>query len=517
MARRFPIGIQSFPEIRREGYVYVDKTQRVFELTHDGEYFFLSRPRRFGKSLLISTLASYFSGRKELFDGLAIADLEKDWVQYPVLLLSLNGADYMQPDSLREKLDIALGEFEAIYGVNPKDKQLSSRLAGVLKRAKEKTGCPAVLLVDEYEKPILDTLNAPDLQEIHRQTLNGFYGVIKDLDECLRFVLFTGVTKIGKLSVFSALNNITDISLMPEYADICGMTEQELEFVFHDDIQAMAEVQKKSYDEMHSALKRAYNGYHFCEAMTHSVYNPYSLLNALAKKRIGYYWFETGTPTFLVQLLKQFRPNIEKLEGATLSRDALSMINSFTSNPLPIIYQSGYLTIAGYNEEFCEFILGFPNDEVREGFLKGLIPLVMGDERACEFVVSQFVKAVRRGDTDDFFERIDSLLANVPYEIKLDYEVHFQNFLYLLFTLMGFYTNVEYHTAKGRVDLVLKTDQYIYIMEFKRDDSAEAAMRQIKEKDYAKPFQSDGRKVVLIGANFASDMSALDGVLVEEG
>ena len=327
----------------------------------------------------------------------------------------------------------------------------------------------------------------------------------------------TGVTKIGKLSVFSALNNITDISLMEEYADICGMIETEIERNFHDDIQTMADVQHKSYDEMHAELKREYNGYHFCKQMAQSVYNPYSLLNALARKEISHYWFETGTPTFLVHLLRKHRPDIYHLAGSTIQRDSLTLINSFTSNPLPIIYQSGYLTISDYDEEFSEFTLDYPNDEVKEGFLKGLTALVMGDERTSEFEVSQFVRDVRRGNTDAFFERIDTLLANVPYEVKLDYEVHFQNFVYLLFMLMGFYTNVEYHTAKGRVDLILKTDKYIYIMEFKRDSSAKAAIQQIKDKDYAKPFKLDGRKIVLVGANFASDMSALDGVLVEEG
>ena len=304
--------------------------------------------------------------------------------------------------------------------------------------------------------------------------------------------------------------------MMEEYADICGMTEAEIARDFHDDIQIMADVQHKSYDEMHAELKREYNGYHFCEEMTHSVYNPYSLLNALARKKISDYWFETGTPTFLVNLLKKYRPDVRKLAGSMIQRDALMLINSFTANPLPIIYQSGYLTISAYDEEFSEFTLDFPNVEVKEGVLKGLTALVMGDEHTSEFEVSHFVRAVRRGDTDAFFERIDTLLSNVPYEVKLDYEVHFQNFVYLLFSLMGFYTNVEYHTAKGRVDLIVKTDKYIYIMEFKRDSSAQSAMQQIKDKDYAKPFKLDGRKIVLVGANFASDMSALDGVLVEE-
>ena len=369
--------------------------------------------------------------------------------------------------------------------------------------------------MDEYEKTVLDTLDDEALQERHRQTLNGFYGGIKKSDPYLKFVLMTGVTKIGKLSVFSALNNITDISMSSDYADICGITENELENVFHDDIQAMAGENEKSYDEMRALLKREYDGYHFCKQLRPAVYNPYSLLNALAQREIRHYWYETGTPTFLVQLIKKYRPNLGQLENVTIDADALSMVNTFSSNPLPILYQSGYLTIADYDAEFAAYTLNYPNHEVKEGFLKGLLPLVIGEERTTEFSISHFVRSVRRGDTDDFFERIDALLADIPYENKPDYEMQFQNFLYLLFKLMGFYTEIEYHTAKGRADLILKTDQYIYVMELKRDASAEAAMKQIKDKNYAAPFKIDGRKIVLVGANFAPDMSRLDGVLVE--
>ena len=515
--RKFPIGIQTFEKIRSEGYAYVDKTSQIYRLTHGTSiYHFLSRPRRFGKSLLISTLESYFSGRNDLFEGLAIADLEQDWKSYPVLHLDLTGNNYHDPDALRLTLNHTLCEWEEVYGSKSSEETLGDRLMGVIERASKKAGLNVVLLVDEYEKPVLDMIDDEALQEKHRQILNGFYGGIKKADRYLKFVLLTGVTKIGKLSVFSALNNITDISLMEEYADLCGMTEAEIARDFHEDIQLMADVQHKSYDEMHAELKREYNGYHFCEEMTQSVYNPYSLLNALARKKISHYWFETGTPTFLVHLLKKHRPDIYHLAGSVIQRESLTLINSFTTNPLPIIYQSGYLTIRDYDDRFSEFTLDYPNAEVKEGFLNGLLPLILGDSQMTEFNVAHFVRSVERGDTDAFFERIDTLLSNVPYEVKLDYEVHFQNFVYLLFMLMGFYTSVEYHTSKGRVDLILKTDKYIYIMEFKRDSSAQAAMKQIKDKDYAKPFKLDGRKIVLVGANFASDMSALDGVLVEE-
>ena len=517
--RTFPIGIQTFEKVRNEGYAYVDKTAHVFRLTHGTSiYHFLSRPRRFGKSLLISTLESYFSGHKDLFEGLAIADLEHEWKSYPVLHLDLTGVNYHEEIALESVLNNALRQWERDADIVPGTNDvLGVRFLNVVEGISKKYKNPVVLLVDEYEKPILDTIGDEAVQERHRQTLNGFYGGIKKADRYLKFVLLTGVTKIGKLSVFSALNNITDISLMEEYADICGMTEAEIERDFHEDIQAMADAQHKSYDEMHAELKHEYNGYRFSDEMAQSVYNPYSLLNALARKKISHYWYETGTPTFLVHLLKKYRPDVHKLAGSVIQRDALTLINSFTTNPLPIIYQSGYLTISDYNSRFDRYTLDYPNNEVKQGFLQGLLPLVVGERESSEFDVAAFVLEIEAGDTDAFFERIDTLLANVPYEVKLDYEVHFQNFVYLLFMLMGFYTSVEYHTAKGRVDLILKTDKYIYIMEFKRDSSAQAAMQQIKDRAYAKPFKLDGRKIVWVGANFASDMSALDGVLVEEG
>ena len=513
---KFPIGIQTFEKIREEGYAYVDKTTQVYRLTHaDSTYHFLSRPRRFGKSLLISTLQAYFEGRRELFEGLAIADLEQDWKAYPVLHLDLTGVNYYRQEALENRLNLVLYNMEKIYGREEAEKELGDRLMGIIKRAWEQSGSKVVLLVDEYEKPILDTLDDEDLQEKHRQTLNGFYGGIKSSDRFLKFVLLTSVTKIGKLSVFSALNNITDISLMPEFSDICGITQDELEQNFHDDIQAMADARKKSYQAMHAELKREYNGYHFCDEMSNSVYNPFSLLKSLYSKDIGHYWFETGTPTFLVKLLKKFQPVIDRIEGVKVHRDEIMSIDSFKVNPLPILYQSGYLTISGYNERFSRFTLNYPNVEVKEGFLNRLLPLVVGERQSSEFDISAFVSDVEDGRLTDFFHRIDALLANVPYEIKLDYEVHFQNFIYLLLTMMGFYTNVEYHTSSGRVDLVIKTDKYIYVMEFKRDSSADKAMKQLKDKDYAAPFKTDGRQIVLVGANFASDMSRLDGILVE--
>jgi hypothetical protein len=297
----------------------------------------------------------------------------------------LTGGNYHEPDSLKNLLNLALIRWEKKYGRGEGELELGDRFMGIIERARELAGLPVVLLVDEYEKPILDTLDDEELQEKHRQTLNGFYGGIKKADRYLKFVLLTGVTKIGKLSVFSALNNLTDMSLMQEFSDICGITEKELESNFHEDIQAMADARKITYEAMHAELKREYNGYHFCAEMTESVYNPFSLLKALAYKEIGHFWFESGTPTFLVQLLKKTRPNIDKLEGATVERDTIMSIDTYKDNPLPILYQSGYLTISEYDEEFSEFTLDYPNIEVKEGFIKRMIPLVTGSEKASEF------------------------------------------------------------------------------------------------------------------------------------
>ena len=353
MALRYPIGIQSFEKIRRSGAVYIDKTAQIYELTHSVLYHFLSRPRRFGKSLLISTIEAYFKGQKELFEGLAIAALEKEWLEYPVFHLDLSGVSYQEKGALSDKLDSALSGWESQYGVTCNAKTDGVRFSNVIKQAKQKTGRGVVLLVDEYEKPILDTIGNPDLQDAYRSQLNGFYGVIKGSDANLRFVLFTGVTKIGKMSIFSALNNLNDLAFVPRFATLCGITEQELQQVFHTDIHALAEYMNISDEEVSAQLKKKYDGYHFT-ANGLGVYNPFSLLNAFYNQKLSNYWFSTGTPTYLVELFKRNKIDLLNLDNLHYTQEQLTDVDSFQRGIIPLFYQSGYLTLIEYEKRIWQ-------------------------------------------------------------------------------------------------------------------------------------------------------------------
>lgn len=515
MTVRYPIGIQSFSELRQLGYVYVDKTARVYELTHHVKYHFLSRPRRFGKSLLISTIEAYFKGQKELFEGLAIAALEKEWLEYPVFHLDLSGVSYQEKGALSDKLDSALSGWESQYGVTCNAKTDGVRFSNVIKQAKQKTGRGVVLLVDEYEKPILDTIGNPDLQDAYRSQLNGFYGVIKGSDANLRFVLFTGVTKIGKMSIFSALNNLNDLAFAPRFATLCGITEQELQQVFHTDIHALAEYMNISDEEVSAQLKKKYDGYHFT-ANGIGVYNPFSLLNAFYNQKLSNYWFSTGTPSFLVELFRKQQFVLEDLENCMRTEDQLKDIDSYQRDAIPLFYQSGYLTLKSGEDEFGRIKLGFPNEEVERGMLDFFIPFYCKSDGTTEFHVSYFVEDVRNANIESFMTRISSLLADTTYEVDRALEVHFQNFFYLLFKLMGFYVEAEYRTSVGRIDMVIKTDRYIYIIEFKLGRSAKLALNQIKKNHYVEPFMSDPRKKYLVGANFSTKLRGMGKFVIEE-
>ena len=369
MGKLYPIGIQNFEKIRRDGYCYIDKTSKIYELVKTGSYYFLSRPRRFGKSLLISTLEAYFQGKRELFEGLAMQELEKEWKKYPILHLDLNIAKFDTPDSLSDILNRNLVEWEGLYGSDPAEVSLSLRFAGVVKRACEKTGNRTVILVDEYDKPMLQAINDPALQDEFRKTLKPFYGVLKSMDGYIKFALLTGVTKFGKVSVFSDLNNLEDISRNPFYTDICGITEEELLKNFNDDIQALADANRQTFEQACAQLKENYDGYHFCPDST-GIYNPFSLLNAFKSRQYGSYWFETGTPTYLVELLKKHKYDLYRMAHEKTTSDVLDSIDASSTNPIPVIYQSGYLTIKGYIPEPRIYELGFPNREVEEGFMK---------------------------------------------------------------------------------------------------------------------------------------------------
>ena len=515
MGKLYPVGIQNFEKLRRDGYYYVDKTALMYRLVTTGSYYFLSRPRRFGKSLLISTLEAYFQGKKELFGGLAVHGLEKEWLEYPILHLDLNTQKYETPEALENVLDESLAYWETLYGRNENEIGQARRVAGVIRRAKEKTGRRVVILVDEYDKPMLQAIGNESLQDRYRSTLKAFYGALKSQDGYIKFAFLTGVTKFGKVSVFSDLNNLEDISRNPDYSDICGISEKELIDNFSEDIAELARANGQTYGQACAQLKEDYDGYHFCPDSA-GIYNPFSLLNTFKSRRYGSYWFETGTPTYLVELLKRSDYNLERMTRVETSADILDSI--FTDdNPIPVIYQSGYLTIKDYDREFGMYTLGFPNREVEDGFMNFLLPYYSGvDKTQSPFEIKQFVRDVRSGAIDSFMERLQRFLAGCPYELARDIELHYQNVLFIVFRLAGLYTQVEYRTSRGRIDLVLQTADYIYVMEFKLDGSAEEAITQIEEKQYSLPFRNDRRKVFEIGVNFSSQARNIDRWIVRE-
>lgn len=510
---KYPIGIQNFEKLRQDGYLYIDKTGLVYSLVQTSNCYFLSRPRRFGKSLLISILEAYFLGKKELFKGLAIEKLEQEWTVYPVLHLDLNIEKYDSIDNLTDILNVNLKLWEQTYGSDDAETSVSLRFAGIIRRAYKQTGRRVVVLVDEYDKPLLQSIGNKALQEEFRNTLKPFYGVLKSLDGCIRFALLTGVTKFGKVSVFSDLNNLDDISMNNQYATLCGITEKEIHANIEEGIRSLASAQNLSYEETCVKLKEMYDGYHFTSD-SEGIYNPFSLFNALKNKSFGNYWFETGTPTYLVELLKRNRYNLKDMTETVSSADVLNSIYG-DDEPIPVIYQSGYLTIKGYNPRFKTYRLGFPNKEVEEGFMNFLIPYYTPIKKEkTAFSIENFVEEIERGDIDSFFRRLQSFFADTPYELVRDRELHYQNVLFIVFKLIGLYVKAEYHTSQGRIDLALQTDKYIYVMEFKLEGSAEEALRQIEEKQYALPFASDKRQVFQIGINFSSQTRNIEKWLV---
>ena len=511
----YPIGIQNFEKIRNDGYLYIDKTALMYQMVKTGSYYFLSRPRRFGKSLLISTLEAYFQGKKELFAGLAVERLEKDWIKYPILHLDLNIEKYDTPESLDNILEKSLTAWEKLYGAEPSERSFSLRFAGIIERACKQAGQRVVILVDEYDKPMLQAIGNEELQKQFRNTLKPFYGALKTMDGYIKFAFLTGVTKFGKVSVFSDLNNLDDISMRKDYIEICGVSDQELHENLDIELHEFAETQSLSYDKLCTKLKEYYDGYHF----THNsigIYNPFSLLNAFKYKEFGSYWFETGTPTYLVKLLKKHHYDLERMAHEETDAQVLNSIDSESTNPIPVIYQSGYLTIKGYDERFGIYRLGFPNREVEEGFIRFLLPFYANVNKVeSPFEVQKFVREVETGDYDSFFHRLQSFFADTTYEVIREQELHYENVLFIVFKLVGFYTKVEYHTNDGRIDLVLQTEKFIYIMEFKLNGTAEEALQQINDKRYALPFEADGRKLFKKEINFSEKTRNIEKWVVE--
>lgn len=512
----YPIGIQNFEKIRTDGYFYIDKTALIYQMVKTGSYYFLSRPRRFGKSLLISTLEAYFLGKKELFEGLAMEKLEKDWTTYPIFHIDLNTEKYDTRESLDSILNFTLEKWEQQYGTAPSETTFALRFRGLIERAYKQTGQRVVILIDEYDKPMLQAIGNEELQKEFRNTMKAFYSVLKTMDGCIQFAFLTGVTKFGKVSVFSDLNNLDDISMRNQYIDICGVSEKELHDNLEIELHELADIKGVSYHEICDKLREYYDGYHF----THNsigIYNPFSLLNTFKYKEFGSYWFETGTPTYLVELLKKHHYDLRRMAHEETSISVLNSIDSASDNPIPVIYQSGYLTIKGYDEEFGIYSLGFPNREVEEGFIKFLLPFYANTNAVeSEFEIQKFVREIRIGDYDSFFRRLRSFFADTPYELIRDLELHYQNVLFIVFKLVGFYVKAEYHTSEGRIDLVLQTDKFVYVIEFKLDGTAEDALRQINEKHYALPFEAGGnRRLFKIGVNFNAKMRNIEKWIVE--
>ena len=512
---KYPIGIQNFEKLCNEGYVYVDKTAKLYELADRGCYYFLGRPRRFGKSLLLSTFSAYFSGRKDLFKGLAIEGLEKEWSEYPVLYLDLNTGKYDSKQGLEEILNDTLSRWETLYGSSPTEANFELRFKGIVERACLQSGKRVVVLVDEYDKPLLQAIDKPELQEEYRSMLKAFYGVLKTQDKYIRFGFLTGVTKFSHVSIFSDLNNLKDISMDCRYADICGITEKELHKYFDGSIRELAEGNGIRFEEASEELRKWYDGYHFCEN-SEGVYNPFSLLNAFDSQKFNDYWFETGTPSFLVKLLKESDYELNDLQNTVSDSYGLKDVDKIYSDPTPLLYQSGYLTIKGYDPVMRSYSLGYPNQEVERSFTRYLAPFYTTlNNRTSSGFLNGFIREINSGKPEEFLLRLQTMLADNDYRVAGKKELYFQNVIYVVFKLLGFYAEVERATSRGRIDITIQTQDYIYIMELKLDQTAEEALRQIKEKGYAQPFQRDSRKLFLIGINFSSETRTLGEWVIE--
>ncbi len=528
---KYPIGVQDFEGLIKDGYVYVDKTDLIYRLVNDGKIYFLSRPRRFGKSLLVSTLKHYFLGHRELFKGLAIDGLETEWNEYPVFHLSFGGVNFSNSSAIDESLSMFIENAEKEYGIEERFKDYGIRFAAVLKAAHEKTGRRCVVLIDEYDKPLLDVMdtelrvtdsdgNSLRLEEYNRNVLKGFYSVFKDADPDLKFVLLTGVTKFSQVSVFSGFNQPKDISMDSRYEALCGITLEEMLEVFHEPIHELAKKYKTDYDGMVEMLRKRYDGYHFSSEMT-GVFNPFSLLNCFDKLEMRNYWFATGTPTYLMRLLSHSDKNINELVGRYYEESQFIDYKADVERPLPMIYQSGYLTVKGYNERRKKYILDFPNEEVRSGFVSLLASDYFNSDKTPSSWIDDILDALENGDVEDFMRKMTSLLSSVTYRFQrkqdaFECERYFQYTFYLIMQMIGHYnTMVEKETSEGRIDCVVECPDYVYVMEFKMDGSAQSALEQIRERGYTKPYLADKRKVFSIGVNFSSEKGTIEEYVFE--
>ena len=522
---KYPIGIQSFDQIIGDGYVYVDKTGLIYQLVKGGKIYFLSRPRRFGKSLLVSTLKCYFQGRKELFKGLAIDKLETEWAEYPVFHIDFNVGDFTLPGNLEARIEETMAAWEKQYGRSDTAQTTGARFIHVLHQARKRYGRRCVVLIDEYDKPILDVLDTGYattvdgerrlLEDRNREILKSFYSVFKTADEDLQFVLLTGVTKFSQVSVFSGFNQPSDISMDEQYETLCGITQEELEHYFAEPIKALAVKYKVTEEGMLDMLKHRYDGYHFSGNLT-DVYNPFSLLNAFAKKALRDYWFSSGTPTYLVRLLNHTQEDLNGMTGKYYEDKEFVDYKADVEKPLPMIYQSGYLTINGYDSDFGTFLLDFPNNEVKSGFVSLVASSYLQPQENLGGWIRSVVVSMRQGDLEQLRKLFTSFLAGIPYSMRAkkdeaEKERFFHYTLYLIFRLISVYTvYTEKEQSQGRADCIVETDDYIYIFEFKRDGTADEALVQIEAKGYARPYAADPRTLYKIGVNFSSETGTVE-------
>lgn len=519
---RYPIGLQDFKGLQQNGYIYVDKTNYIAKLLEIGKYFFLSRPRRFGKSLFISTLEYFFKGEKDLFKGLAIESYDWEWLKYPVIHIDLNGANYAEEAALNQRLSFSLYENEKALSL-PDNEILSNdeRFRNLIIQAHDKTGLPVVVLIDEYEKPIVDNLDRPALLEKNRDILGGFYSVLKSSDKYLKFVFLTGVTKLGQMNVFSGLNNIKDISLNSNFGAVCGITKEELMKSFKEGIENLAEKNDINYEEALQLLKEKYDGYHFSRNCP-DIYNPYSILNALADSQLSPYWSYTGTPTLLVKLVQQKNYNLEDFEGIRASEENLIGIDKQFDDPVTLFYQTGYLTIKSYDKELGEYILGYPNKEVEKAFFSFVLPFYYKKQtQASDSLINNLNRCLLYGEANKAMQYLEDFSAGISYDLIPIPEVerHFQSMIYLVVKIVSSAAITivpEWKTSDGRIDLLIQTSRFVYIVEIKINASPQKALSQIKEKEYGKQFNGSTKEVFLIGMNFSTGKKRIDGFIVEK-
>ncbi len=512
---KYPVGIQTFSEIISEKYLYVDKTKLVYTLANENKYVFLSRPRRFGKSLLMSTLASYFRGERALFTGLEIENFEQEWTQYPVFRFDLSPENFNHPQRLVDLINRSLSKIERDYCLSSGGTTIAQRLMELIEQAHSSTGRKVVVLIDEYDKPMLDCMADKNLHNAVKDELRGFFTAIKTSDEHIRFAMLTGVTRFSKVSIFSGLNNLLDISMMSDYNGICGITETEFHKYFSQSVAKFSEIKGLDEAQTWRSFKEYYDGYRFCDS-GENIYNPYSVLSAFKMKDLKAYWYSTGSSSYLVNLVSGRSFLFDSLEGVKMRESALSDITNVEADIVPLLFQAGYLTIKGYDDKLKEYVLGFPNLEVKESFWESLSYHFFSDRgNSSVFDISAFLNDVESGMPEKFMVRLRSLFASTDAGIERNKEIHFQNMVAIAMKMLGFIVHTEVHSGSGRCDMQIFTPSFIYIFEFKIDGSAEKALQQIFEKGYARPFQADSRTKFLIGANFSSKEATLDNWIIQ--